>query len=221
MGSIHIQGAEQIGSILINLLFPNCVHCGAPLSSDFLETSCQQCADLAFGFRTNRSLGIYTGKLKELIQLYKFQKRRLLKKMFVDVLVTHNHVYINEHEILVPMPLSRSRYAERGFNQCTLIAEGIARRTGIPFHGDILKRIGNSRPQSSLGSKSERLANMKDQFVLKSRYRKLVRDKRVLLFDDVMTTGATASRCAEALYIENARSVDLLTIGRALVGVEF
>jgi predicted amidophosphoribosyltransferase len=79
-------------------------------------------------------------------------------------------------------------------------------------------------PQSSLRSREARLQNMKDRFVLRERWRYLLPGKNVLLFDDVMTTGATASSCAGALYGAGARHVDLLTLSRALVeaaSVEF
>jgi ComF family protein len=200
---------------------PACERCGAPVVEPHSENACRafcpHCKGLSFGFRTNASLGIYTGRLRELIQLYKFQKRRLLFRTFVELLVAHRARYILDHELLLPMPLSRSRYSERGFNQCHLIAAGVAKRLGIPFFGDILRRKGHARPQSSLRSREARMANMTDRFTVKGKWQPYIEGRNVLLFDDVMTTGATASRCAEALYGAGAGNVDLLTLGRSLV----
>jgi ComF family protein len=202
---------------------PACERCGAPdleLHSEYPHrASCPHCEDLYFGFHTNKSLGIYTGRLRELIQLYKFQKRRLLFRTFVELLVAHRERYILEHDLLLPMPLSRSRYSERGFNQCQLIAQGIAKTLGIPFFGDILQREGHARPQSSLRSREARMANMTDRFRVRGKWQPHIEGRNALLFDDVMTTGATASRCAEALYGAGAENVDLLTLGRSLIGV--
>jgi ComF family protein len=242
-GSVLDTGRCVCGGCLLELELidgPVCGRCGAPVKpaapsviggripagsgGSSPAVSCPQCEDLSFGFRINESMGIYTGKLRELIQHYKFHKRRLLWKTFAEILVAHKGEYIRRHELLVPVPLSRTRFSERGFNQCLLISSGIARRVGIPFHGEILRRKGDSMPQSSLRSREARLQNMKDRFVLRERWRYLLPGKNVLLFDDVMTTGATASSCAGALYGAGARHVDLLTLSRALVeaaSVEF
>ncbi len=196
-----------------------CNRCGAPLPNDLLlnEKSCNQCTDLIFSYSKNESLGIFTGKFRELIHLYKFNKRRSLFRFFSDLTVRYKKTYILDHDILIPMPLTRSRYSERGFNQSHLIAKEISKEVPIKFFGDIVIRRGRSKPQSSVPARNKRLLNVTDKFIVRKKRRSHIADRNILLFDDVLTTGATASVCARALYKEGVQNVDVLTLGRALI----
>jgi predicted amidophosphoribosyltransferase len=118
--------------------------------------------------------------------------------------------------MIMPVPLSKSRYFERGFNQSFLIASDIANKISIPFSGRLMKRYGRSRPQSSIESLHIRCINMTDKFVIPYRYQSLVRGKDILLIDDVLTTGATASACARTLHQCGAANVDLLSMARSV-----
>jgi ComF family protein len=118
--------------------------------------------------------------------------------------------------MIVPVPLSKRRYSERGFNQSYLIGKDIAKKIPIPFFGRLMKRSGRASPQSSIESLHIRRINMTDKFVIAQRYQNLVRGKDVLLIDDVLTTGATASACARTLYHCGAAKVDLLSMARSI-----
>jgi len=194
-----------------------CKRCGAPVKHEFEVHVCSQCEGIAFGFRMNESLGVYTGTLQELIHQYKFGKRRSLYSLFSDLIIRYKNQYILDHEILLPMPLTRTRFSERGFNQSYLIAREVSCKLQVIFYGDIIRREGDSRPQSSIQSRKDRWLNISDQFAVKGRWRDKITGRNVLLFDDVLTTGATASACARMLYREGARNVDVLTLGRALM----
>ena len=194
-----------------------CRRCGAPVLFGEAGRDCPQCADLDFTCGRNESLGVYRGKLRELIHLFKFQKRRSLSRLFARLVTGIKSGYIGEHDLLIPVPLTRERRAERGFNQSYLVAKEIAKKEVVGFGGEAMSRKGNARPQSSIPTREERLRNITDRFSLRESARRVVQGKRVLLFDDVLTTGATASRCAKVLYEAGARSVDLLTLARALV----
>ena len=122
------------------------------------------------------------------------------------------------HDILISMPLSRSRYSERGFNQSYLIAREISKRAPITFYGNIVTRKGNAKPQSNIKTRKERLSNVTDLFIVKRKWRDFLFKKNILLFDDVLTTGATVSECAHSLYRANVRNVNILTLARALRG---
>jgi ComF family protein len=201
---------------------PFCKRCGAPsrggapLARLHPEGSCIQCADLIFHFAKNESLGVYSGILRELIHSYKFEKRRGLARTFSSLIREYKRGYVEQHEVIVPVPLTPSRLSERGFNQASLIAEQIAKESSIVLAEECLSRRGNSKPQSRIGAVAERLANLKDRFTVRERYRDAIRKRSVLVFDDVLTTGATSSACARALMSAGAALVDVLTIARAV-----
>jgi ComF family protein len=178
---------------------------------------CPQCDDLRLLFERNESYGVFQGALRELIHLYKFGKRRSLHRLFAELLVESKRRFILGHGLIAPVPLTRERALERGYNQSFLVAKGIAERLSVAFYGEVLVRKGTSRPQSGIRTRRERLVNITDLIWVGKRSIHKVRGSSVLLFDDVFTTGATASECAKALKREGARSVDLLTIARALM----
>jgi ComF family protein len=197
---------------------PFCGRCGAPCSGskDGNDDGCEQCTDLPFDYCKNESLGIFTGKLRELIHLYKFKQRKSLSNVFSDILIKHKRAYIESHDVLIPMPLTGARYSDRGFNQSSRIAREISKKVGVLFLGDIIIRRGNSRPQSQIAARKERFSNVTDRFIVKNRGAGELRGKNILLFDDVLTTGATASTCARSLHNHNVKNIDILTLARAL-----
>ncbi len=196
----------------------HCARCGAPSDRRGAEIGnfCEQCRELQFDFRKNRSLGVFKGDLRKLIHLYKFEGRRSIFRVFSHLSVMCKESYILSHEMIVPVPLSKRRYSERGFNQSFLIGREIAKKIPIPFFGGLLKRSGRARPQSSIESIHIRWSNMTDKFIVAPRYKELLRGKDILLIDDVLTTGATASACARTLYKCGAANVDLLSMARSV-----
>jgi len=154
--------------------------------------------------------------MRELIHHFKFGGRRSLFRVFSELSLVHKASYIREHDALVPVPLSQARFRERGFNQSYMIGRAIANSTDIPFFGNILLRRGKSKPQSSVTSLRERRENLTDRFFLKKGRQEIVRGKNILLIDDVLTTGATASACARVLNQGGAVKVNLLSMARAL-----
>jgi len=193
-----------------------CKRCGAPQIEEIQTPDCSQCNDFNFSFRKNESLGVYTGVMRELIHQLKFKKRISLSSFFADLMIQYKKSYIMKHNLLVPVPLNRCRYSERGFNQSYLLCRSIARRINIDFNGEVLSRKGSSLPQSEMDSLQKRLLNLTDRFCVRSVKENLIKGKDILIIDDVITTGATVSACAEALYIKGARSVDVLTVARAV-----
>ena len=111
--------------------------------------------------------------------------------------------------VVVPVPLHGSRLRERGYNQSVLIARAMARVLDLSLEDRALKRVRATETQTNLDS-AERGANMEGAF--RSRRRDRVRERRVLLVDDVVTTGATANACAAALLEAGASEVDVATV---------
>jgi ComF family protein len=144
--------------------------------------------------------------LRNLIHLLKYGKVRTLARPLSGLLaqaLPRDEVF----DATVPVPLFWLRRIKRGFNQSELLARGLAHRTGIP----VLNALGRVRPtptQAGLSNSARRL-NVSKAFRSRD-----VRGKRILLIDDVMTTGATAAACASALKQAGARRVALLTVAR-------
>ena len=115
-------------------------------------------------------------------------------------------------DMIVPVPLGKKRSKERGYNQVSLIARPLALAIRIAFVPSVLSRVRETRSQVGL-TKAERRANVSGAFQVQG---KRVKDRIVLLMDDVATTGSTLSSCAEALYAAGARDVFAFTVSRAL-----
>ena len=209
---------------------PICVRCGIPFSSERpLESSdslCAECRRREHDFDLARSYGLYSGKLRAVILQLKFRRRErlgwrlgeLLQPVWSSIAELVREVPV----ILLPVPLHRTRERERGFNQAELLAQGLAqgftRRLGKVYKGQALRvethclrRLRPTVPQTGLDTRA-RQENVRGVFGVTSAER--VRDRIVLLVDDVMTTGATASACAVALKRAGARQVAVLTLAR-------
>lgn len=115
-----------------------------------------------------------------------------------------------EHAVVVPVPLSKKRMRERGFNQSELIGKQIARAFSLPFLPKAMVRIRDTKPQTETGSRSERALNIKNAFACYSK--EAVKGKHIILIDDVFTTGATLSECAKTLKSAGATRVTALTV---------
>ena len=197
-----------------------------PLSAEFFCTSCRTAFQNSFpldaegrcalcrsglrGFDAAYSFGAYEGVLRKLIHLYKYGKIRTLARPLSGLLaqaLPRDEAF----DATVPVPLYWRRRLQRGFNQAELLARGLASRTGIPVVM-ALRRVRATPTQAGL-SNSARRQNVAQAFRSRSASRN-VQGKRILLIDDVMTTGATAASCALALKQAGARRVALLTVAR-------
>ena len=161
------------------------------------------------GFDAAYSFGAYEGTLRDLIHLLKYDGIRTLAKELGRRLA-EAFPRDEKFDVIVPMPLHWLRLWRRGFNQSALLAGEIARRTGIPA-APLARRTRSTPPQAGL-SNPKRRANVSGAFAV--RRGRSVDGLRVLLVDDVMTTGATAGACALALKRAGAKYVALLALAR-------
>lgn len=196
-----------------------CALCGQPwLSDEGLEEGsrfCLECCERQFAFDWARSFGLYEGALARAILLLKFERIEPLGGWFAKRLaeIVREEAELFAVDIIVPVPLHRQRRKERGFNQVDLVGRPLARRLGRPYRPGLLLR-SKPRPEKHLLRNEERWEAVRGAFAVSERGR--VDNLRILLLDDVMTTGATLDACARALRDAGARSVSGLTIARAL-----
>lgn len=155
----------------------------------------------------------YEGIIRKKILEYKFENKPYLANTFSEFFINNEKLYrfFKNYDIMIAVPISLSREKERGYNQSELIARNIR---NIAFEKNLLVKVKDNQPQSKL-DKKQRLENVKDVYKIKDKQK--INGKRILIFDDIYTTGATAKECANLLMQEGAKSVGILTIAKDLL----
>ena len=190
---------------------PWCEICGI----QNVDGVCDVCATAPPRYGKLRTVAFYDAILQRIIHLYKFEKRRSLAKHLSYMMVNHfpNDCNLKEYDYILPIPIHKNRLRERGFNQSTLIAQGISNEIGIDICTDAIVRSRNTSPQSSL-TRDARQTNVVGAFGIKNR--NLIRGKRILILDDVFTTGATVNEAVNMLWNEDPIEIDVLTLARTV-----
>jgi ComF family protein len=157
--------------------------------------------------------------MRRLIVRFKFEDKHEPLPLFIRLMKDAGRDLLDEADLLVPVPLHRLRLLQRRFNQSALLAQGLSRVTQVPAAVTVLKRIRRTASQVGL-SEQERDRNVAKAFGVSARSRSLLKGKRILLIDDVITTGATVNACATALLGAGAKRVDVLAIALVARGFE-
>ena len=202
---------------------PVCTCCGLPFKSrQGADHRCADCMDWPKKFRIARAALVYEPILTSIIHRFKYQGKIQLADPLAELLETAFRRYWGQDSIdmIIPVPLHLKRLRQRGFNQVYLLARNwtaASRQNGsgrLPqIERDILLRTVSTKPQSALG-RTERALNIKNAFTLINSDK--IIDKRILMIDDVYTTGATVNECARILLKHGAEHVDVLTLARAV-----
>ncbi len=151
------------------------------------------------------------GLVREVIHRYKYNRHEFFEPLMVQWLFGCGSLFSEKSQCVVPVPLHPLKERDRGFNQAERLAKGVAEHLNLPIKSGCLMRFKYTETQTNL-SRKERMANMQNAFEGSER----MTFSRVLLVDDVMTTGATASACAAALRRAGAQTVDVLTLARGI-----
>jgi competence protein ComFC len=216
--TLPLEVCEICGSPLAALFSAPVSDRGAPESAspDAEHTNlsgCISCQGRTYAFERVRSYAAYEGRLIRAIVLLKFERIEPLANWFATRLAGVAKRDGLAADVVVSVPLHRQRERERGYNQADLIARPLARRLGLPYRPVLLMRT-KPRPDKHILSISERWECVRGAFA--TRQGSQVDNLRVLLVDDVMTTGATLDSCAKALRQAGAKSVIGLTVARAI-----
>ena len=193
---------------------PLCAVCGFPFAHDEGEAAlCGACAAVAPPFARARSVFRYGGAGRALVLAFKHGDRTDAAPALAAWLARAGPEMVAAADAIAPVPLHRRRLFARRYNQAALLAGALGRLAGRPVIADLLAR---TRPTPSQGglSRRARFLNVRGAFAVRPRHR--IAGARVLLIDDVMTTGATAAACARALTRAGARRVDVLTLARVV-----
>ncbi|HEX8370073.1 MAG TPA: ComF family protein [Pyrinomonadaceae bacterium] len=189
-----------------------CEKCSAYLTSsgEKFKTFCRQCED--DDFDSARAAGLYEhALLATILNLKKTPFVPLnLQNLFFEAFLKSP---FPDAARIIPVPLSKRRFSERGFNQASLLAKILARRSGLPLdEQSLIRKIHTPQHRAGMDRKA-RVESVRNAFEVTRP--KLVEDENILLIDDVFTSGATASNCAKALKNKGARAVYVLTVARA------
>ncbi|NPV82515.1 MAG: ComF family protein [Candidatus Aminicenantes bacterium] len=176
---------------------------------------CGHCLERPEPFSRHRSLGPYSGRLKEIILLFKYKGCEVLSQPLAAM--AHEHLasdgFFNGLDFIVPVPLHRKREKQRGFNQAELLGRALSGLSGVTLLPGILIKIRNTPAQVSLEA-GERETNLRTAFTVRKAEK--INGRAVLLVDDVFTTGSTLRECAAELRRAGAREVRALTVARAV-----
>jgi ComF family protein len=195
-----------------------CQQCGYAFASQNIATPhplCGSCRRGLYAFDFARAYATFEDPLKEIIHHFKYQSRRSLAHPLALRLaaVYRENASAFDVNLVIAIPLHRSREAERGFNQATELARHFCRETSLPLLERVLQRIRATQIQAGL-SRRERRINLKGAFQVTQPEK--LSGKKILVIDDVFTTGATLNECAKILKHHGAARVCLLTLARVI-----
>ena len=153
----------------------------------------------------------YKGKVRSKIIDYKFNEKSYMCHTFQRMITKNEKIYsfLKKYDIILYVPMFKKQEYKRGYNQTYLIAKEIGKTLGIPIEKNNLTKIKDTKKQSTL-TKEERKTNVKDAFVIRKPER--IVNKKVILFDDIFTTGNTVNECSKVIKMAGAKEVAILTI---------
>jgi len=197
-------------SSLPRVMAPLCPKCGRPQPSGILCPSCVSWRAEIDGIRAPFR---FEGVMRQAIYQLKYRNLRALAAPLAQMLNDYFITNPMSGEVLVAVPLHRKRLRERGYNQASLLARELGKLTSLPVVDDCLIRKRHAPPQARTSTVDERHSNVAGAFVAGDQR---LRDKQVLLIDDVSTSGATLDACAAALKVAGVTSVWGLVLAREI-----
>ena len=208
---------------VLSLIYPNvCGFCGK-INQDFL---CNECEDkikdkLLYKidevnekyFDKHIYLVNYEGQFREYILSYKFFDKSYMYKTFAKLILKNEEICrkLKTYDIIGIVPVHKKRKAERGYDQSELIAREIAKNIKEIKYEKILKKIKNNVKQSSLNEKARR-ENVKNVYDIQNK--EIIENKRIILFDDIYTTGSTVNECSRILKENGAEKILVLSLAK-------
>lgn len=212
---------------IINELYPKqCIICGK-LYSNEICTKCYKTLEILAksekyknkSFNEHIYLFKYEGKIRKLIIDYKFNDKAYLSNFFTKIIIKNEKICrkIKSYDIIIPVPIHKKRKNERGYNQSELIAKKIAKNINeLELVTDCLIKEKNTVAQSTL-TKQQRKQNVKQVYKIGNKEK--IQNKKIILLDDIYTTGATAEECSKILKQNGAKEILVLTIAKDEIDV--
>lgn len=164
-------------------------------------------------FKRHIYLFKYEGIIKERLINFKFHQKAYIYKSFVNFLIKNEKIcrFLKSYDIIIPVPIHYNRKVTRGYNQSALLSKNIAIKLQIDYDEKVLLKRVNNKPQSTK-NKQERKNNVIGVYYIKNKEK--IFNKKVLLVDDIYTTGSTVNECAKILKIAGAKAIDVFTVAK-------
>lgn len=194
---------------------PGCRKCGGLLSENTRGTTCEDCRERDYHFEFARSAGIFEGVLRDAIHALKYHNHIAIADSLGEVMArSFAEVGLaGKADLAIPIPIHRSRMLQRGFNQSEALARVFCKRVNLPLEPRVLRKTRKTKRQMELPF-DLRITNVKGSFEVREATR--FRGKRVLLIDDVFTTGSTLDEAARVLCEAGASAVCAYTLAKSL-----
>ena len=161
----------------------------------------------------------YKGIIRDKIINYKFNEKSYLYKTFAELIISIEfEKFIKEYDMIIPVPISKKRMKERGYNQSLLILKYLLQKNklnNIYLEDKILYKVKNIKPQSSMKTKQDRINNIKGVYEVKNNLK--IKNKRIIIFDDIFTTGSTVNECAKIVKQAGAEKIGVITIAKDFI----
>jgi len=161
----------------------------------------------------------YEGIIRKNIINYKFNDKSYMYKTFEKIILNNKKVcdFINSYDIIIPVPIHNKRKLERGYNQTDLIVKKLVKdlknSNNLIYGDNFLIKIKNNNKQSAL-NKEQRSRNVLNTYAVNEKIRNILNNKKILIFDDIYTTGSTLKECARVINRENPTEIGVLTIAK-------
>lgn len=155
----------------------------------------------------------YEGIIRNKIIEYKFEDKGYLYKMFAKIILSDKKTcnFIKKYDVIIPVPISKKRKKKRGYNQSELVANELAQKLNQDIWTDIIIKKKDNKPQSEL-NKLERIKNVEDVYEINKPI--VVKNKKVLLLDDIYTTGSTVNEIARKLKHNQTQEIGVITLAK-------
>lgn len=195
---------------------PFCNRCGLPFDGDISGTfECSNCKDVHLHFSSARSAVVAKTVVLEAIHRFKYSRHLWFEPFLAGLLLQEAVPVLREQEpdLIVPVPLFSVKEREREFNQAERLARHLSTATGVPSNHNLLRRVTPTLTQTRL-TKQQRAENIRGAFMMRKGIK--LDGEKIILVDDVFTTGATTSECARILRKAGAGDVSVWTVARGL-----
>lgn len=185
-----------------------CAKCGKPLQDWYYPSICTDCTINRHFFERGFTCVFYGEKEKKIVYDIKYNQKAYIAAKIAEIMKERLKSANINPDCILPVPMHKMKLKERGYNQAEILSVYLSELTGIEYKNNILLRIKNTEPMSRL-SLSERKNNLRNAFAVEKKEK--IKGKRILLVDDVYTTGSTADECSKALLAAGAETVWVLT----------
>ena len=188
---------------------PRCKRCGKPIR--YVEKEyCHDCEEHDFSYEQGKSIWLHKGPVRWSVYQFKYHNRRIFAELYAEEWCRLYSYQLREWgvDVIIPIPLHPKRRRKRGYNQAEILARELGKRCNVAVNPRAVIRVTNTRPQKELNDK-DRKKNLRNAFRVTKHWKKA---KKVLLIDDIYTTGNTIDSVARVLREKGAEKVYFLTI---------